>query len=145
MRRLTSPPWLAGHVLTAVLVLGFLALGWWQIDRATGGNTLSWGYAFEWPLFAGFVLFVWTREVRRVWRGSHAPPAEPPREPTEAAADPSGYRRPVLTARRSRVNGADPNARTGTEVTDDPQLAAYNTYLAWLNAHPDARPHDYPG
>jgi hypothetical protein len=27
----------------------------------------------------------------------------------------------------------------------DPELDAYNDYLAWLNAHPGARPADYPG
>ena len=29
--------------------------------------------------------------------------------------------------------------------SDDPQLAAYNRYLAWLNANPHANPADYPG
>jgi hypothetical protein len=28
---------------------------------------------------------------------------------------------------------------------DDPELAAYNDYLAWLATHPGARPGDYPG
>ena len=28
---------------------------------------------------------------------------------------------------------------------DDPALAAYNHYLAWLNANPDRTPADYPG
>ena len=27
----------------------------------------------------------------------------------------------------------------------DPELAAYNRYLAWLAAHPGAGPADYPG
>ncbi|MEK8109559.1 hypothetical protein NKG94_43705 [Micromonospora sp. M12] len=26
-----------------VLVVGFLGLGWWQVSRATAGNSLSWG------------------------------------------------------------------------------------------------------
>jgi hypothetical protein len=26
---------------------------------------------------------------------------------------------------------------------DDPQLTAYNRYLAWLAAHPDRKPSDY--
>ena len=29
--------------------------------------------------------------------------------------------------------------------SDDPELAAYNRYLAWLNANPHANPADYPG
>ena len=31
------------------------------------------------------------------------------------------------------------------EVMPDPELDAYNDYLAWLAAHPAARPGDYPG
>jgi hypothetical protein len=31
----------------------------------------------------------------------------------------------------------------GYDDTDDEQLAAYNRYLAWLNANPGARPADY--
>ena len=29
--------------------------------------------------------------------------------------------------------------------SDDHELAAYNHYLAWLNAHPQASLADYPG
>jgi hypothetical protein len=31
------------------------------------------------------------------------------------------------------------------DQVEDGELAAYNHYLAWLNANPDARPSDYPG
>jgi len=31
----------------------------------------------------------------------------------------------------------------GPDDADDPQLAAYNRYLAWLADNPDARPADY--
>ena len=54
----------AWHIPAFVLVTGFLALGWWQLSRAAAGNAISWGYAVEWPIFAGFVVFVWWREVR---------------------------------------------------------------------------------
>ena len=33
----------------------------------------------------------------------------------------------------------------GENEKTDPELAAYNDYLAWLAAHPAARPGDYPG
>jgi hypothetical protein len=135
MRRLTSPGWLACHALAAVLVTAFAWLGWWQIGRAAGGNTLSWAYAFEWPLFAGFVAFIWVREVRRARGLTGAPPDTA--EDGAAAAGGAGFRRPVLTARRSPA-GAPANS-------DDPQLAAYNSYLSWLSANPGARPTDYPG
>lgn len=35
---------------------------------------LSYGYAVEWPLFAAFVVFVWTREVRDELRAAPPPP-----------------------------------------------------------------------
>jgi DNA-binding transcriptional regulator of glucitol operon len=126
MRRLLTPRWIAWHVLMVVLVAGMLALAAWQLSRAAGGNMLSWGYTAQWPIFAGFVVFIWAREVRRVWRGPE--PAPPPPAIT------AGARRPVVTR---RVATPDP--------ADDPELTAYNRYLAWLNANPTARPADYPG
>lgn len=136
MRRLVSAAWLARHALAVVLIGGFLALGWWQISRALSGNALSWAYAVEWPIFAGFVAVIWLREARRAGgRGGSRPTATSDRPRAPAGTSP--YRRPVLTARRAPAD-ADPGP-------DDPQLIAYNHYLAWLSAHPAARPADYPG
>lgn len=131
MRRLLTPGWLAWHALMVVAVAAMLALGAWQFSRATAGNTLSWGYTLQWPVFAGFTVFIWAREVRRVLRGEADPP------PT--AADP-GVRDPVVTR-----SGASGPAESAYDDSDDPELAAYNRYLAWLAAHPGARPVDYPG
>jgi DNA-binding transcriptional regulator of glucitol operon len=130
MRRLLTPGWLACHVLAVGLVVGMLAMAGWQLSRATGGNVLSWGYTFQWPVFAGFVAFVWAREVRRVLRSKAAAPAAPPPPPPT--------RRPVVTRHPAR-------AAARPEDPDDPALAAYNRYLAWLSANPGARPVDYPG
>lgn len=30
-----------------------------ELGRALGGNSLSWAYVFEWPLFAVFAVFMW--------------------------------------------------------------------------------------
>lgn len=32
-----------------------------EIRRATGGNHLSWAYVFEWPIFAGYAVYVWKK------------------------------------------------------------------------------------
>jgi hypothetical protein len=133
MKGLWTPAWIARHVLALVLVAGCLGLGWWQFRRATGGNALSWGYTFEWPVFAGFFAFLWFREVQLARRGGKGAP-EPSPEPEEEAAG-----GPVTIGRPVRV--AVPAAR----ADDDPELGAYNDYLAWLAAHPAARPGDYPG
>ncbi len=70
MKRLWTPSWIARHVAMVVLVTSFLGLGWWQVSRAAAGNAISWGYAVEWPVFAGFVVFVWWREVKHALRGA---------------------------------------------------------------------------
>jgi hypothetical protein len=124
MKGLWTPAWIARHVAALVLILAFLALGWWQYTRATQGNALSWGYTVQWPVFAGFVGFLWWREVQ-LSRGGGAKP-EPKPEPA--------MRRPVRVP-----------SRPAQEIDDDPELSAYNEYLAWLAANPGARPGDYPG
>jgi hypothetical protein len=137
VRRLLTPGWLARHGLAIALVAAFLTLGWWQISRAAGGNALSWAYAVEWPVFAGFVVFVWWREVRRERRGDR--PGRP--RSGEAAAEQAsaaGFRRPVVTTKAYAGSGPE------TAGAPDGDLAAYNDYLAWLNANPGARPGDYP-
>jgi len=127
VRRFFTPGWLVRHAIAVVLVAGCLAMGWWQIDRARGGNALSWGYAVEWPVFALFVVFVWSREVRATRQGGYPP--EPPPAPSDIPDD----LRIEVPVRRAAV------------VEDDPATAAYNRYLGWLAAHPEASPRDYPG
>ncbi|WP_091078251.1 hypothetical protein [Micromonospora nigra] len=166
MRRLWTPAWIARHVAMVVLVTGFLALGWWQLSRAAGGNAISWGYAVEWPIFAGFVVFVWWREVRHALRDAQADPAgvapsaatDPSPVAATAPADAATAPRPADAgaATATRPGGATatrPGVRRPVRVTrarsdaaeDDADLAAYNRYLSWLNANPGAKPGDYPG
>jgi hypothetical protein len=132
-RGLWTPAWIARHVLALLLIAGCLGLGWWQFRRAAGGNALSWGYTFEWPVFAGFFAFLWFREVQLARRGGRPGAAEAPQP---------AVRRPGETVTVGRpVRVAVPTA----PAEDDPETAAYNDYLAWLAAHPAARPMDYPG
>ncbi|MDG4783433.1 hypothetical protein O7614_27645 [Micromonospora sp. WMMD961] len=141
MRRLWTPAWIARHVAMVVLTVGFLGLGWWQVSRAAAGNSLSWGYAVEWPIFAGFVVYVWWREVKLARRRTAE--ADAPSVNTDADTDPApeatgsrpAVRRPVRVTRVPAGGGA----------VEDSDLAAYNRYLSWLNANPGAKPGDYPG
>jgi hypothetical protein len=32
-----------------------------EIYRALGGNTLSWAYVFEWPIFGSYAVYLWHR------------------------------------------------------------------------------------
>jgi DNA-binding transcriptional regulator of glucitol operon len=123
VHRFLTPRWLLRHAIALVLVAACLALGWWQIGRARGGNALSYGYAIEWPVFALFVIFVWSREVRAELRGGYTEPEPAPTVPED------------LRIEVPRRPAAAPE--------DDPDVGAYNEYLAWLAAHPRAGPGDY--
>jgi hypothetical protein len=57
-----------------VVVPGFIALAWWQVDRALSGNTLSWVYAVEWPFFTVYAVVLW-------WKLLHDQPAAEQPEP----------------------------------------------------------------
>jgi len=166
MRRLTSPGWLLRHAIVVVLVVAFLGLGWWQLGRAAQGNALSFGYTIEWPFFAAFVIFMWIREMRIALRGGMPPTGRPspPRLSLHSPAEHAATTTPENPATTPDTRAADDvgtSARSGVTAFDvsaalarraDEQRAGlgvddttdYNRYLAWLAAHPDARPCDYP-
>ena len=121
--------WVLAHLGLIVLVAAFLALAWWQMGRAAEGNLLSYGYAFEWPAFAAFTIWVWVVEVRKALRQAPTVPTPAEQPPAQPA---------VAVPRRAR-------AKAAYDDSDDPQLAAYNHYLGWLNANPHRNPADYPG
>ena len=95
------------HLVILLVVPAFMALCVWQISRAVGGNSLSWAYVFEWPLFAGYAVYMW-------WRFVHEDPDSVPAPDTTAA-------RPALAPQE-----------TARHEDDDAELAAYNAYLAQL-------------
>ncbi len=134
MKGLWTPAWIARHLLALVLVAGFGWLGWWQYSRAVGGNSLSWGYTLEWPVFAGFVVFLWIREIQLARR-----PRSRTEPDTELIAADRAQPAPVTVGRPIRV------AVTTGPIEQDSALDAYNDYLAWLATHPGARASDYPG
>ena len=82
--------------------------------RALGGNTLSWAYVFEWPIFAAFALYMW-------WNLLHG---------TDGSRRSSDRRR-GRTARAGATPGAggEGAAASGSEDAD---LRAWQEYLRKL-------------
>lgn len=140
-RRLLTPGWIAAHGLAIVFVVACLLLGRWQIGRAAEGNLLSYGYAIQWPAFAVFAVWVWVIEMRKALRetGESSTDAGSAPDGVEAVADQTVRSQPPRSRPRRPRNEA------AYDDSDDPALAAYNHYLAWLNANPHASPADYPG
>jgi DNA-binding transcriptional regulator of glucitol operon len=103
------------HVVILIVVPAFLALCLWQISRALGGNTLSWAYVFEWPLFAAYAIYMW-------WRFVHEA-AEDQMPTHDTVADPVG---PIASP------SATGPEETAQEKEEDKEMAAYNDYLAQL-------------
>jgi hypothetical protein len=107
------------HVALALFVPGCVALTWWQAARALGGNSLSWVYTFEWPIFAAYATYMW-------WKLVHDD-AEPSPGPVEVTPE-AGVSFPAPGA------GADGGREDDEGDDEDEELAAYNRYLADLNA-----------
>jgi hypothetical protein len=123
---LLSPRWLTWHAFTVVCVIGMTLLGAWQLHRAQTGNALSWGYTFEWPIFAIFVLVFWGKTVIDEARYPGG------RAKHETAPGAAGH---AVGEDLALPGTALPQAAplTDDEAADDPDLAAYNAYLARLN------------
>jgi DNA-binding transcriptional regulator of glucitol operon len=107
------------HLALAICLPGCIVATWWQVDVAFSGDSLGWLYSVEWPFFACFGTYVWwnlihdnadavgTRALRQAGRRLTGPrgvdlPEAPPEEI------------------RSRLEA------------EDPEMAAYNAYLASL-------------
>ncbi len=123
---LITPRWLAWHAFAVLAAWGMLWLGDWQFHRAEGGNALSWAYTFEWPVFTIFGVVFWAKTIADEWR-----------TPGGAAGGAA-----ALTARRPHPAGEaqlpaaahTPATSDPFDDTEDPELAAYNAYLAGLSA-----------
>jgi hypothetical protein len=105
-RRWLSPRALRLHLALLLVVPCCLAAGLFELTRALAGNQLSWVYVFEWPFFAAFSGRLW-------WRLLH--------EEEGASAS-------VSAASAAGTGGP------AAEEPADPQLRAWNEYLARLHA-----------
>ena len=107
-RRLLTPKWVLLHLLVVALFVGTWFAAYWQFSKAEGGGgAVNWSYTIQWPLYGFMGLWFYLRMVR----------TELHRDPDE---DEPG--REVVLYQRPRI-----------DTTGDPELAAYNAYLAELN------------
>jgi hypothetical protein len=112
----------------AVVVPGCGVLCWWQVNRALSGNTLSWAYVFEWPIFGGYAVFMW-------WKLIHDPPPgdrSPAQAPSPGVGANSGNGTTDLV--QDREAGVLEEQERDKREKEDEELASYNRYLAALNA-----------
>jgi DNA-binding transcriptional regulator of glucitol operon len=106
--RLLTPKWLLLHLLVAVLFVATFFLGYWQLTKAeAGGGAVNWSYALQWPLYGFMGLWFYLRMVK----------LELNRKPDDDAPGAA-----VVLYQRPRI-----------DTSGDPELAAYNAYLAELN------------
>jgi hypothetical protein len=129
-RILLTPRWLGWHLFAAAAVAGMAWLGDWQFRRAMAGNTLSWAYTFEWPIFAIFGIVFWLKTIRDELH----PAADGAR--TSEVVLPAGAKPGLDTEPRAAGEGDGlpaSEAENPADGQDDKELAEYNAYLAKLS------------
>ncbi len=67
-------------VAEAICISAFIL----EIHRALSGNSLSWAYVFEWPVFAAYAIYVWRKLLKDVRSPEPLDPV-PPEEPDDPA------------------------------------------------------------
>jgi len=121
MRALLSSRWLGRHAAMVGLVAATVLLGRWQWSRgmAATGSGRNIVYAVQWWFFALVVVYGWWRLIREELH------------PTQESADAPGAGAQDWASLVRR-----PAPVPDQQDEPDPELAAYNERLAWLNAHP---------
>jgi hypothetical protein len=144
---LITPRWLAWHAFAVLASWGMLWLGDWQFHRAEAGNALSWAYTFEWPVFTLFGVIFWAKTIIDEYRtpgGAQNSGAAKNRAANSGAAlaeiQAGGLAEPCGSSPgHSLPDRAHTAVMLDEQADDDPELAAYNAYLARLHSRPGAR------
>ena len=136
-RILLTPRWLSWHLFAVAAVAGMCWLGLWQFERAMAGNTLSWAYTFEWPIFAIFGVVFWVKTIRDELHPSPEKQAMEVALPDGTAigatlAGGTDMGAPAGEARHALAEHAAPG-NTDAEPADV-ELAEYNAYLSKLSS-----------
>jgi hypothetical protein len=135
-----TPRALKLHAVILVVVPGFMALCIWQLDRALGGNELSWAYVFEWPFFAAYAVYMWWRFVHEAPDVAASATAAVSSGESDAPGTPQLTPEPEQGATHDVTTGAPDGREAHASKSDeeDAELAAYNEYLAQLAARDKA-------
>lgn len=115
MKKYLTPRAIIMHILLVLWVSGCVAAAWWQIGRASDGNSLSFLYAIEWPIFAILGFFGWYALLNMERVSEHQQQA----------------RREYEAMMREQARAA----RAVAEA-ESPELAAYNDHLEQLAQQP---------
>jgi hypothetical protein len=111
----------------AIWLPGCAIATWWQIGVAESGDSLGWVYSVMWPAFALFGLVFW-------WFLVHDDPETLGKRGLRRAErqHPGGIEDRPDDAPAGAPDGADQAAALARAEAEDPELAAYNDYLAAL-------------
>ena len=108
LKRLLTVRWLLALLLTLAGAAGMVRLGMWQLGRGEQRHSIqNYSYAVEWVVFAGFAVFCFVKLLRD--------------DGTEEEQE------------DRTMSVVIPPPAAAPEPQDD-ELAAYNAYLARLNA-----------
>ena len=121
-RRLHGAPAVRLHLTLAVGLALCISAFIFEVGRALGGNSLSWAYVFEWPIFAVFAVYMW-------WNLLHDTDEDRTRHWSAMPTDGTATTDSALATRDDAVGDS---AVGGTD--DDPDLAAWKAYLRTMEA-----------
>ncbi len=116
--RLTGADALRLHLTLAAGLALCVAAFTFELLRALGGHEFSWLYVFEWPVFAGFALYMWWSLLNGHDRRRPASPSAPVRDD-----GPSRPGEPTPHGQGQRAPG-----------DGDEDLQAWNRYLRDMEA-----------
>jgi len=122
-----TPRWIGGLLfcLAAAAVCGFLGKWQWNASESVHGTLQNLAYAFNWWLFAAFFVFFWFKALRDTARRNAGLPVRNP-----GAFAPAPRLPKVREPAPERPRPSIPTAQ------EDPDVAAWNAWLAELNAQP---------
>jgi hypothetical protein len=133
------------HVTLLVLLPAFAWLTRWQLDRALGGNTLSWAYTVLWPFFGIYAIYMWWQLIHdqrtvlpRQGARTVATEGPPPADHKQPGWALTGGRRKNMAIAAALPIDEEAGGRGERFASQTPEeaaeLAEYNRYLEELNA-----------